>query len=341
METGKLPPGILGRLLQGIPIADDRVLIRPDIGEDAALIDYGDHILIAKSDPITFASDLIGWYVVQINANDIAAMGGIPKWFLCTLLLPETISEAEIKEIFSQLVSACTAIDVTLVGGHTEVTSRVDVPIAVGFMLGEVEKGKQVLSSGAEIGDSIILSKGVAIEGTAVLAREDEKALLLQGMSPSSVHKAKNFLFDPGISVLKEVTLLQNEVEIHAMHDPTEGGIATGLQEIGFASRVGMEIKSEQICVFQETRDICSILNLDPLGLLASGALIIVVPEEQTEKALAILREGQIDACNIGRIVPQSKGLLMTNKVGLLENIPTFRRDEIARYFAEQTSFGH
>ena len=137
METGKLPPGILGRLLQGIPIADDRVLIRPDIGEDAALIDYGDHILIAKSDPITFASDLIGWYVVQINANDIAAMGGIPKWFLCTLLLPETISKAEIKEIFSQLVSACTAIDVTLVGGHTEVTSRVDVPIAIGFMLGE------------------------------------------------------------------------------------------------------------------------------------------------------------------------------------------------------------
>ena len=338
METGKLPPGILGSLLQGIPIEDERVLIRPDVGEDAALIDYGDHILIAKSDPITFASDFIGWYVVQINANDIAAMGGIPKWFLCTLLLPETISEAEIKEIFSQLISACSAIDVTLVGGHTEVTSRVDVPIATGFMLGEVEKGKQVLSSGAEIGDSIILSKGIAIEGTAVLAREDEKALLSQGMSPSSVEKAKHFLFDPGISVLKEVALLQNKVEIHAMHDPTEGGIATGLQEIGFASRVGMEIKSEQIRVFQETREICSILNLDPLGLLASGALIIVVPEEQTESTLAILREGQIDACSIGRIIPQSKGLLMTNKVGLLENIPTFRRDEIARYFAEQTS---
>ena len=338
METGKLPPGILGSLLKGIPIEDHRVLIRPDVGEDAALIDYGDHVLIAKSDPITFASDLIGWYVVQINANDIAAMGGIPKWFLCTLLLPETISTVEIKEIFAQLVSACTAIDVTLVGGHTEVTSKVDVPIAIGFMLGEVEKGKQVLSSGAEIGDSIILSKGVAIEGTAVLAREDEKTLLSQGMSSSSVEKAKSFLFDPGISVLREVALLQNRVEIHAMHDPTEGGIATGLQEIGYASRVGMEIKSEHIRVFQETREICSILNLDPLGLLASGALIIVVPQEQTERTLAILKEGQIDACSIGRIIPQSEGLLMTNKVGSLENIPTFRRDEIARYFAEQTS---
>jgi len=338
METGKLPPGILGSLLQGIPIEDNRVLIRPDVGEDAALIDYGDRILIAKSDPITFASDLIGWYVVQINANDIAAMGGIPKWFLCTLLLPETINEDEIREIFSQLVSACAAINVTLVGGHTEVTGRVDVPIATGFMLGEVDKGKQVLSSGAEVGDSIILSKGVAIEGTAVLAREDTETLLLHGMSPRSVEKAKTFLFDPGISVLKEVTLLQNKIEIHAMHDPTEGGIATGLQEIGFASQVGMEIKSEKICVFQETREICSILNLDPLGLLASGALIIVVPEEQTDAALTILREGQIDACTIGRVVPQTKGLLMRNKIGLLENIPTFRRDEIARYFAEHTS---
>ena len=338
METGKLPPDILGGLLQGIPINDKRVLIRPDIGEDAALIDFGDNILIAKSDPITFASDLIGWYVVQINANDIAAMGGTPKWFLCTLLLPQTTSEPEIKEIFTQLVSACKAIDVTLVGGHTEITNRVDVPIATGFMLGEVAKGKQVLSSGAEIGDSIILSKGVAIEGTAVLVRQDEKALLSQGMSARLVERAKNFLFDPGIGVLKEVALLRNEIEIHAMHDPTEGGIATGLQEIGFASRVGMEIRSEQIHIFQETREICSILNLNPLGLLASGALIVVVPEEQANRTLAILREGEIDACNIGRIVPQSKGLLMTNKTGLFENIPTFRRDEIARYFAEQTS---
>jgi len=338
METGKLPPGILGSLLQEIPIEDKRVLIRPNVGEDAALIDYGDRILIAKSDPITFASDLIGWYVVQINANDIAAMGGIPKWFLCTLLLPETINEDEIREIFSQLVAACAAINVTLVGGHTEVTGRVDVPIATGFMLGEVDKGKQVLSSGAEVGDSIILSKGVAIEGTAVLAREDTETLLSLGMAPSSVEKAKSFLFDPGISVLKEVTLLQNKIEIHAMHDPTEGGIATGLQEIGFASQVGMEIESEKICVFQETREICSILNLDPLGLLASGALIIVVPEEQTDAALTILWEGQIDACAIGRVVPQAEGLLVRNKTGLLENIPTFPRDEIARYFAEHTS---
>ena len=338
METGKLPPDILRSLLQGIPIKDKRVLIRPDVGEDAALIDYGDHILIAKSDPITFASDLIGWYVVQINANDIAAMGGTPKWFLCTLLLPVTISEPEIKEIFTQLVSACEAIDVTLVGGHTEVTNRVDVPIATGFMLGEVEKGKQVLSSGAEIGDSIILSKGIAIEGTAVLAREDGKALLSQGMSPGLVEKAKNFLFDPGIGVLKEVALLQNKIEIHAMHDPTEGGIATGLQEIGFASRVGMEIKSERIHIFQETREICSIFNLNPLGLLASGALIIVVPEEQTNRTLAILKEGDIDARNIGRIIPRIKGLLMTNITGLFEKMPTFRRDEIARYFADQTN---
>ena len=131
---------------------------------------------------------------------------------------------------------------------------------------------------------------------------------------------------------------LQNKIEIHAMHDPTEGGIATGLQEIGFASQVGMEIESEKICVFQETREICSILNLDPLGLLASGALIIVVPEEQTDAALTILWEGQIDACAIGRVVPQAEGLLVRNKTGLLENIPSFPRDEIARYFAEHTS---
>ena len=107
------------------------------IGEDAALIDYGDKVLVAKTDPITFATDLIGWYAVQVNANDIACAGATPRWFLASLLLPTSITEDGIAAIFAQLTDACAALDVSLVGGHTEITQGLSQPIVVGCMLGE------------------------------------------------------------------------------------------------------------------------------------------------------------------------------------------------------------
>ena len=78
----------------------------PKVGEDAAIIDMGDRLLVAKSDPITFAADRIGWYAVQVNANDVACTGGTPKWFLATLLVPEEFSEAEAEGMFDQVLES-------------------------------------------------------------------------------------------------------------------------------------------------------------------------------------------------------------------------------------------
>ena len=148
LELGKFPPRLLERLLGQIPATDPQVLVGPGIGEDAAVIAWGDRLLVAKSDPITFATDMAGWYAVQVNANDVACTGGIPKWFLATLLVPEGFSEAGAEELFRQILDACAALGISLVGGHSEVTWGIDRPIVLGSMLGEVEAGRLVRTGG-------------------------------------------------------------------------------------------------------------------------------------------------------------------------------------------------
>ena len=182
LNAGKLPLDLLGSLLGEVEIADPRVVLGPKPGEDAAMIDFGDRYLVAKTDPITFATDLIGWYMVNVNANDLAVMGATPKWLLATLLLPEGIHESRVAEMFHQLSDACAELNIALIGGHTEVTYNLDRPIAVGAMLGEVDRDKAILSSGVQPGDLLILTKGVAVEGTSILAREAEDQLAEHGV---------------------------------------------------------------------------------------------------------------------------------------------------------------
>jgi hydrogenase expression/formation protein HypE len=173
LPTGKLPPGLLKRILAMAPQLDSRVLLGPGIGLDCAVLDLGTQLLVIKSDPITFTSDSIGWYVVQISANDIATCGGVPRWMLLTALLPEGHTDEELAlRISQEAFDACRALNISVIGGHTEITHGLDRPILVGTLIGEVERSALVTPRGALPGDAILLTKGVPIEGTAILARE-------------------------------------------------------------------------------------------------------------------------------------------------------------------------
>ncbi len=332
MKLGKLPPELLERLLSKAGSQDPRVLLGPSLGIDAALIDFGDRVLVAKTDPITFATQQIGWYSVNINANDVACMGARPRWFLATLLLPPSASEGEAEAIFDQIVEACRSLEVTLVGGHTEVTAGLERPIVVGCMLGEVQKGKQVSAAGGRPGDSVVLTKGIAIEGTALLARDAPESLRSSGVSPETIEKAAAFLFSPGISVVRDAAIACASVHVHAMHDPTEGGLATGLWELARASGTGLEVWEERVPVLPECQRIAQALGLDPLGLLASGALLIAVPKDQVPPLVAELKAQGIVCREIGRLTPPGQGMWMVTSRGRVP-LPRFERDELARFF--------
>ena len=280
MQAGKLPLEMLAGLLDQVEAKDPRVVLGPRAGEDAALIDFGDRYLVAKTDPITFATDLIGWYVVQVNVNDLAVAGATPRWLLVTLLLPEGTAPDMVADIFRQLREACASLDIALVGGHTEVTYGLPRPIAVGALLGEADKDDIVLTSGVRPGDSILLTKGVAIEGTSILAREASEALAASGVDADVIERARGMLFSPGISVLRDAEVARSAAAVHAMHDPTEGGVATALLEMATAAGVGLTIDGDRIPVVPECAEVCAALGLDPLGLIASGALLAAVAPE-------------------------------------------------------------
>ena len=334
MQAGKLPLDMLSELLSKIDVSDPRVVLGPKAGEDAALIDFGDTYLVAKTDPITFATDLIGWYLVQVNANDLAVMGATPRWLMATLLFPEGTPEAAVAGVFDQLSDACMQLGITLIGGHTEITIDIPRPIAVGAMLGEVGKDRVVLTSGAMPGDSIILTKGIAVEGAALLAREAAEALQRAGLPPDMIADARELLFSPGISVTRDAAIACETVDVHAMHDPTEGGIATGLLEMATAANAGVMVEADQVRVLSECEAFCSALGLDPLGLIASGSLLAAVaPQEADVLVEALAREG-IPAYEIGRFTDRADGLKLRTPSGV-RDLPTFDRDELARFLGK------
>jgi hydrogenase maturation factor len=328
---GKLPIKTLERLLKQNRIKDRRVIVGPGIGEDAAVIDTGGpRYLIAKTDPITFTADQIGWYAVHINANDIATKGGRPLWYLATLLLPEDLTtESMAENIFHDTLKACQSIGVSLIGGHTEITTGLTRPIVVGQMLGEVAKDKLIRADGAKPGDQIILTKGIAIEATAVIAREHASDLLTV-MDEKTLTRCRDFVYQPGISVLKEAIAATEAGVVHAMHDPTEGGLATALHELAWAAGVGVRVDAETIPVFAESQALCNHYHLDPLGLIASGALLIVVPTAETDRIVAALHAQTIAATVIGEITDKRHGVKMLTAAGL-RILPLFEQDELTR----------
>jgi len=333
LPPGKLPAALLAKLLgQEVP-SDPRVLIGPRMGEDAAVIDMGDRLLIATSDPITFATDAIGYYAVTVNANDIAAMGGTPRWFLATLLLPEASTTAAlVRDIFAQIRQACRELGITLVGGHTEITVGLDRPILSGHMLGEVTSERLVTSAGVQVGDALLLTKGFPVEGVSIIARERAPQLAAQGYTASDMARWQQFLYTPGISVVKDALVLQQAVEVHAMHDPTEGGVATGLRELAQASGVGLHITADPLPVLPEGALLCQAFGLDPLGTIASGALLAAVPAAQAERAIRACAAAGIACYRIGTAVANASELVL--QIGTeTRPLPTFTRDEILTIF--------
>lgn len=334
LALGKLPPDRLAQLLQQIARRDASVLFGPGVGRDCAVIDFDGHqLLVAKSDPITFATDEIGWYVVQVNANDLATTGATPRWFLATVLLPQAFEMEAIDRIFDQMRSACADVGATLVGGHTEVTYDLTRPIVMGTLLGTVARERLIRSDGAQPGDAIILTKRLAVEATSIMAREKADALR-PAFDAAFLLRCRHFLHEPGISVLREAQLALRAGHIHAMHDPTEGGMATALTEMAVAAQVDLQINRDAVPIYPETQALCAYFGLDPWGVIASGSLLIAVGAAEADRVVEVLRSSQVEATVIGAVIDKSdRPIVLAEFEGRREPLRAFERDEIAKLF--------
>ena len=333
LPLGKLKIDLLEQFLPE-PDRDTRVIVGPKIGEDAAVIDFGESYLVAKTDPITFATDEIGWYLICVNSNDIATMGAVPKWLLTTILLPENRTTEElVRRLMEQINTACEHFGITLCGGHTEITYGLDRPIVIGQMLGEVAKDKLIVSSGARAGDDLILTKGLGIEATSIIARERESDLL-EKFSPTFLSRAKQYLTSPGISVLKEAQIAVGTGGVHAMHDPTEGGVATAIHELAHAANLGVVVWQDALLISAETEQLCQELDLNPLGIISSGALLIAADPTKSSEIVSAITERNIPCEIIGQLLPPESGRWIEADSQRCP-LPIFETDEITKVFGE------
>jgi hydrogenase expression/formation protein HypE len=337
MKTGKLDIDTLKSLLERHTIVDPQVLIGPKIGEDAAVIDLGkgtDHYWVVTADPITFTTEEIGYYGVVVNVNDIATRGGIPKWFLATLLFPEKGTNAGvIEKVFSQIHDACERFHISFIGGHTEITPGIEKMILSGHMIGEVKKDRLVATGGARAGDLLLLIKGVCIEGTSIIAREKEKDLLARGVDPSLIQRAKAFIFDPGIDVLRAAQIACQAASVHSMHDPTEGGLINGIIEIAMASGKEIAVDLKKIPVYDESRILCQEYHLEPLGVIASGALLLTLSPSDLPPLQKAFAKASLPVQVIGKVSRGQPRVWATRDGKGRKELKLLARDEILKIY--------
>jgi hydrogenase maturation factor len=334
LPLGKVRVGLLRRLLARFAkIRDPDVVVGAGIGLDAAAIRIGDRMLVAKTDPITFVADEIGTYALVINANDLATMGATPKWFLATLLLPVCATTASVNTFFAQLHAICRRLRVSLCGGHSEVTDAVTRPVVVGCLLGECAPNGIVTSAGARVGDAVLLTKGVAIEAVSILARERAPEIRRR-YGARFLARCRRYLTEPGLSVQKEAKLAIAAGGVHAMHDPTEGGLSAALYELAEAAGVGLRIERNAIRILPDAGRLCAHFGVNPLGTISSGALLICIDSGLERQTVARLRRARIPVARIGTVVPKRNGVTLIEN-GHVCPFPRFAVDELARLFQQ------
>jgi hydrogenase maturation factor len=298
---GKVPPEMLKSLVfKYLGKQDPDLILGPGIGQDASLLRVGDYVLVASTDPITGSIEDIGWLAVHINANDVATFGIPPRWFLTSIMLPEGCSSSDLERITTQIGEAANSLEITVVGGHTEITEGLDRPIVAGFMLGVTHKGEYVTSSGAKANDAIIMTKTIAIEGTAILATEG--ASVLKKHIPDDILSEAQALRSQ-ISVVIEGLVAFQTGYITAMHDPTEGGLSGGIHELCDASDVGFEIKLDNIPIHSATREICNVLDVNVMELISSGCMVITCDSNHSSDVVEAIESTGVQASIIGKIV--------------------------------------
>lgn len=334
LPAGKLPAALLTRLLGDLPTHHPQLLLGPAVGEDAAVIDWGgdgDQLLVAKSDPITFATDEIGYYAVNVCANDLGVTGARPLFYLPTLLLPAGQTDVALAErIFQQIGVACRRLGIVVAGGHSEVTPTVTQPVVAGTLLGSVARRHVVTGGGAQVGDVVLMAGWAPVEGASIIAREMRQPLLARGWNRADLDEAANYLYAPGISVLAPALLAAEQGLVTAMHDPTEGGVATGLVELAVAAGVGLAVNLDALLLSDLAVRLCTAFDLDPLGVIASGALLATASVEKAAALQDRWRAHGWPTAQVGYVVDKGQGITAYRN-GQPVAFPYFVTDEITK----------
>ncbi|MDD4859102.1 MAG: AIR synthase family protein [Dehalococcoidales bacterium] len=293
--------------------ADKTVLIGPQHGVDAAVIELPDKSVMVIAEDPTFGMPVLmphfGWAIVHICASDIAVLGVKPQYMTICLMLPPGTSDTVLEGIWKEVHEECEKLGIAIVGGHTGIYPGIGYPLNGGCTVIGLGSKEQITSpSYAKVGDRVIMTKGPAIEATGILALQSEKALVKK-FGRDIVEKGKKYFFE--MTVVKDA--LTAAPYAHAMHDATEGGLLNGVYEIAAASKLGVTIHEDKIVSTPEIEAICSYFQIDPLISVSEGTLVATAAPEKTPALLKALKKEGISAWDIGEITAKDRVFIRKN----------------------------
>jgi hydrogenase expression/formation protein HypE len=314
LPEGKLPIEVLEPLLHSLSGSRNNLVVPPSIGVDVGVTKTKGKYLVTSSDPITGTAKRIGWYAVNVSANDVATSGVMPDSLSVVSLFPSGTSKDQISSIIGEIDSTARDLGITVTGGHTEITPGLNRPIIVVTCFGSGDKF--VTASMARKNDVILMTKTAGIEGTSILSRLNK---VRQALSPLILKEAENLI--QKLSIVPEARLAFSTGKVHAMHDTTEGGTIGCLVEMSLASNLGFELELDCVQIDDSTRKICKLLSIDPLKLIGSGSLLIACPEKDQGQILKSMNKNGIECRKIGRFLPKKARRILKRKDGISSNV--------------------
>lgn len=281
------------------PDAPD-VILGAAFGEDVAVTRIDDKILASHVDPIISAIGNIGWLAVHVACNDIATSGVPPRWLLLLILVPHKEDEDLLKQIMEDAYRAAEDLGASILGGHTEHSAGVERPLVAVTAMGVSDRPNPVRTSGASVGDHVLVTKGIALEGTGILGHDFQDVALRLGLDEEDLARAQELVNE--ISVVPEALALADQ-GVSAMHDVTEGGVLETLLEIAHLSGVGMEIDYAKLPVYPVVSRFAEAFEFNPLRMISSGTLAATIPPERVEDASEALTDLGVPFTLVGRVV--------------------------------------
>lgn len=281
--------------------------ILADLG-DASVVDLNGTRLAMSTDsyviqPLFFPGGNIGELAIHGTINDISMSGASPLYLSCGFILEEGLPLEQLGRIVDSMAAAARSAGVQLITGDTKVVDKGHGDgvyintTGIGLIPNEVTIGPNQ----ARPGDVVIASGTIGDHGMAVMSVREGLQFETEIVSDTA---ALNALV---------AQMINASSQIHVLRDPTRGGVASSLNEIARASRVGIVIDETRVPVRPAVRSACEFLGMDPLFVANEGKLLAIVPEAEAEKVLAVMQADPLgsDAAIIGRVVDHHPGLLV------------------------------
>jgi len=310
---------------------DPDILLGVAFGEDVALTRVGNDILVSHVDPIFGAIGDIGWLAVHVACNDVATAGIPPRWFLLLVLVPSMEDEELLEQIMRDASRAAGEIGVSIIGGYTGYSAGLSRPLVAVTALGTVSGREPVLSGGARVGDQVLVTKGVALEETAILAQDFTDVAQGLGLSDDELEKGRRVMAE--VSVVPEALALA-ENGVTAMHDVTRGGLLETLLEIAYLSKVGIAVESARLPIPDIVSRFAEAFQFDPLRMISSGTLAVTVPPERVEDVSHALEESGTAFAFVGQVVEGAGVHVLQNGKTIHYTEIRCEEDELARMWA-------